>query len=99
MKDRTGVKDTCPLINEIISLIESSCSQENYIGYGEYKDAEAVLEDIRQMNSELRQLANEYIEKADDLEGEIKILNVEISILQDDKYELEQRIEKLEIEL
>lgn len=75
-RDKTEVPHTCPLINVVISAIES-VDWEDKPYYTENSLIE-TMEQIRGMNEKLREVANEFIDKADELEDEIFRLENEI---------------------
>lgn len=100
--DNAPVKETCPLIDDVKSVLF-------YLNDGEtpdIKDALDLLEKIRDANSKLREWGNEQYNRAEDLEkeyehkkgqleGEIKDLTKEVEELQEEVYDLKQEIREM----
>lgn len=73
-KDETGVSDTCPKINKIIDALRKSYANSQPIDFYVLNKCEAILEDIRQANGELRTIANQSMHETKDLESLIEIM-------------------------
>lgn len=88
---------TCPLIDKVIEFITDAeaYTEDNDFGKAKIEDLQAlydhiaeegygikaVLEEIREANSNLRQLAEHYNEEAEKLEEQVQELKEEISNL------------------
>jgi len=71
------IKESCPMINDVIKLIKWSYAKSEYIGYGDQNEALSTLEDIRQINCELREISKELLENVEYLEEQVYLLNNE----------------------
>lgn len=97
--DNTGVDQTCPLIDKVISLFESLSDFDMPDGYEEDKKVMIeTLEKIRSMNLELRNFGNKQYEELcemekdkDYYESRCRELENEVKYLQDDIKELSQK--------
>jgi len=102
MRDNTGVKQTCPYIDNVISWLDDICGtfeiKTDDIGKKE-KWCIEYLEEIRKMNSELRDIANEYIKKAEELEQENDKVSRDLNDAEKYIEELKSEIKQLEYEL
>ncbi len=103
-RDNAPVPHTCPMINEIISAIESIEWGED--SYWTKEELVEKMEKIRSANSKLRDWGNEKHTECDTLEDEKSDLEKDIRNLEDEKSNLErditelnQRIEELEYNL
>lgn len=85
--DNSGIKNTCPLIDQVIGFIDS-VDPEN-VGTGDIEEANRIMEEIRGMNQSLRDWGNDLCREKDELEND---LNKEIA-------RMEGKIESLESEL
>lgn len=70
-KDRTGIEETCPLINDVRDAVKSCYASEQAISLNEMRNIESTLEDIRQANGGLRTIALDSLSKIEDLEGDL----------------------------
>ena len=68
-RDNAPVSHTCPMINEVISVLES-LNQDDCSWYGE-EDVIDIMEKIREANDKLRCWWNEKHEECEELEGRI----------------------------
>ena len=96
-RDNSGIDNTCPKIDEVISAINS-------VDWGEdnYWDADRVIEimeQIRGANSNLRDWGNEMCRERDELQKEFDYLEKEKNNLQDEINHYEKQIKELEDEL
>ena len=62
-KDNSGIKETCPWIDEAIDVLEKSQCEYNY---SEVKEAIASLEKVRSANSDLRYWGNELYRQVEE---------------------------------
>lgn len=85
--DNSGIKNTCPLIDQVIGFIDS-VDPEN-VGTGDIEEANRIMEEIRGINQSLRDWGNDLCKEKDELEND---LNKEI-------VRMEGKIENLESEL
>ena len=102
-RDNAPVPHTCPMIDEIISAIDSIEWDETY---WTKKDLIETMEKIRKANDSLRNWGNDKHTECDelenqisDLEKDIKYKNEEIDDLKDEIKELKNEVSKLEDEL
>lgn len=88
---------TCPLIDKVIEFITDAeaYTEDNDFGSAKIEDLQAlydhiasegysikaVLEEIRQANSDLRELAEHYNDEAEKLDEQVQELKVEINNL------------------
>lgn len=102
-RDNSGIPNTCPKIDEVISAIKSvDWGDDNY---WDEKGLTEIMEKIRNANSELRDWGNEMNRERDDLQGLLDDLENENKKLKQDIesciYEikmLENKIESFEYE-
>jgi len=102
MSDKTGIKQTCPYIDDVISWLEYICDSfeiQTEDVNNRRKWCIEYLEEIRKMNSKLRDIANEHIDKSQDLEQENYKINDELTDANNRILELESEIKQLEYEL
>lgn len=92
-KDHSPVSHTCPMIDEVISAINSVDWEETY---WTNKGLIEVMEKIRSHNGALRDWGNEYCNKESDLVDELDELNRTIERLNDEVASLKQEIKDLE---
>lgn len=85
--DNSGIKNTCPLIDQVIGFINSVDPET--VGTGGIEEANRIMEEIRGMNQSLRDWGNDLCREKDELEND---LNKEIA-------RMEGKIENLESEL
>jgi predicted nuclease with TOPRIM domain len=93
-RDNSGISNTCPKIDEVISAINS-------VNWGEdsYWDANRVIEimeEIRKANSDLRDWGNQMCRERDELQDEFDYLKRENDKLQDDVNDYEKQVIELE---
>lgn len=92
--DNAPVKNTCPIIDDVINYIESFresfSNEDNDI---DFHFALGVMEDIRSANSELRDWGNDLYRELEELEQERNKL---IDQLDDSQSELEKANTKIE---
>lgn len=75
-RDYSDVPNTCPLIDEVISAINSVDWGED--NYWDAKTVVEIMEKIRKANSELREWGNALYREKDELEDEVKSLKNEL---------------------
>lgn len=113
-RDNAPVGHTCPLIDGIISRMESAVNEAEYI-YKNTEDEDAKdgsdsiihelsfaikeIEDIRSANSELRDWGNELHNRVEGLEEDIDDAIRDKEYLQEEIDDLKAKIEELEAEL
>lgn len=98
--DRTGVSDTCPIIDKVISAIYSADWSET----SESAElTEQMMEGIRSMNSELRDFGNQaavdrdhFENQVDDLERKLKSLQEDYDVLHSQYTDLANEYEALQ---
>lgn len=102
-RDNAPVPHTCPMIDKVISAINSVEWEDNYWSKDDLID---LMEDIRSANSTLRNWGNEkHLEcneledKIYDLEYDLKYKAEEIETLNNKINELEMVVSKLENEI
>jgi hypothetical protein len=88
-KDHSGIENTCPKINEVISAIESVNWDDNT--FWDAKIVTDILEKIREANQELRIWGNAVYAEKEDLESQVQHLEEEVARLKEDitHYEIE----------
>lgn len=87
MKDRTGIPNTCPLIDEVISAVSDLEDKETLV---------AILEQIRRHNTDLRDFGNEQYYLAEEREEEIDTLKGKVRNLEDDLEYTNKQLKELE---
>lgn len=87
------ISDTCPMLNKVKQIINDSYICDIAVGKYDKQNAEDLIEDIRQINYELRNIAKDAVDALESSEEQISKLEVEISILQDDIKELQNNQE------
>lgn len=111
--DKAPVGNTCPIIDSVISYMDSAKGEAEYIKANPEEDStnEAVniiselasaiseIENVRDANVELRQWGNDEYERADEAEGERGDAIRDKEYLEDEIEQLKARIEELEEEL
>lgn len=71
------IAETCPMINQVIDIIMESFCSETPIDKWDKDTAERLLEDIRQINYELRDCARDYLSERNQLQDELDDLKNE----------------------
>jgi hypothetical protein len=108
-RDNAPINNTCPVIDNIIGLMESARNEADYIKANpeedsteesgiildELFDAIKGMEDIRDANSELREWGNAEYERADNAESERDDAIREKEYLQEEIEGLKAEIEEL----
>ena len=96
-RDNSSVPQTCPVIDKVISFIESLDYED--LSTQSIKDAVNYMEEIRRMNSDLRDWGNDEYARAeeneaekDDLEYKYKSLLDEMDDLRKERDEMEEAI-------
>ncbi|MFA5403297.1 MAG: hypothetical protein WC358_00010 [Ignavibacteria bacterium] len=90
-RDNTGISQTCPLIDKVKDFIESETIEDvNISGILD------TLEEIRTMNTQLRDIACTNITKVAELENDVENKDDEIKRLESDNKEYQEEIKKLE---
>lgn len=75
LRDNSGIANTCPKIDEVISAIESvNWGEDNYWDANSVK---TIMEEIRKSNSDLRDWGNEMCRERDELQEQIDDLQKE----------------------
>lgn len=92
--DYTGVENTCPKIDEVISFINSIVIPED--SYHSKEDIIAIMERIRESNVELRNFGNQNYRELGEVETERNSLLNENKDLKSDIEDLKIEIEELE---
>jgi uncharacterized protein YoxC len=95
-RDNAPVPHTCPMIDEIISAIDSVDWEETYCTK---KDLIETMEKIRKANDSLRSWGNDKHIECEQLEKDIKYKDREIEGLVDEVKDLKHEVSKLEDEL
>lgn len=103
--DNAPIKNTCPIIDDVINYLHSIKSEAEYIKENPKENSSdeattildelfyaiSIMEDIREANATLRDWGNEEFERAEDAEEKIENAN---SMIQ----ELNEEIESLKSE-
>ena len=89
------VPDTCPMLNKILDIAKESFASEEPIGTYEFNQIESYVEDVRQINSELRGYATEYFDDKSKIEEELDDLKQKMSEYEERIAELENEIKEL----
>lgn len=92
MKDNSGIKQTCPSIDEVQTFIDSL----EEVPQSEKDAMTAILETVREANLNLREWGKEGHSKAESLEKELEKAKGEIEQLQEKINDLEESIQSLE---
>jgi len=95
--DASGIGQTCPKINEVISAIESVEWSENE--WWTEKMLVEIMEEIRKANSDLRDWGNDMCRERDDLQDENDNLESRIKDLKSDIMDYKNEIHNLESEI
>ncbi len=91
-----SIAETCPMINQVISIIDESFNSEAPIDKWDKDAAERLLEDIRQINYELRDCARDYLSERNQLQDELdELKNESYNYIED----LRSQIESLKDEI
>jgi len=85
------IKESCPMLNEILSDCKES---DEPLGKWVIRAIERNVEEIRQINSELRQLCQDARESLADLENQIENANDTIRDLENEVNYLNRQIEE-----
>lgn len=100
-RDQSGIPNTCPKIDEVISAIKSVGWSEDE--FHSEKCLIATMEEIRSANSSLRDWGNEQFSEKENAESdrdyhekEVAEKNEEIKNLKSEIKELENQIEQLQ---
>ena len=94
MRDNTGVKHTCPLIDEVIIFIDALCEdKETDPHHSEKTMMTNTMEKIRKANINLRDFGNEQFKRAEDLEEENERIKTVIERLREENKYLSERSE------
>ena len=80
-RDYAPVGNTCPMIDEVISAIESVDWSENT--FHTAQSVSEIMEKIRSANLELRNWGNDEFKRAEELEKDLDYANREIEQLKD----------------
>ena len=78
-RDYAPVGNTCPLIDEVISAIESADWSENT--FHTAQSVSEIMEKIRSANLELRNWGNDEFKRAEELDKDLDYANREIEQL------------------
>jgi len=105
MRDNAPIGNTCPMINNVIDVLNNldsydvNNSDELLEMQSEVKKGIEILEQIRSANSDLREWGNDLYCDKEDLEKENDNLKDEVSELQSKISQLESEIDEIQIEL
>lgn len=97
--DNAPVPQTCPKIDNVISIITDIYRADEPITKGELQNIEKLMEEIRSANSTLREWGNEQYEIAEELEKDRNYYQDEYEKYQLEASDLRQEIKELEREL
>jgi len=92
-RDYSGIDNTCPKIDEVISAIDSVNWDED--SYWDAKTVTEIMEQIRKANSDLRDWGNQMCRERDELQDEFDDLKRENDKLQDDVIYYEKQVKEL----
>jgi len=99
-RDNAPIKNTCPIIDDVVSYIDGFRREfSNDETEVDFKNALSVLEDVRRANSTLRDWGNEEYNRAEELEKERDELERENKTLKADVEYYEGKVKELEKEL
>jgi hypothetical protein len=87
------ISETCPMLNKVKQIINDSYIGDIAVDKYDKQNAEGLIEDIRQINYELRNIAKDAVDALESSEEQISKLEVEISVLQNDIQELQNNQE------
>jgi len=91
--DYTGVEQTCPTINSVRDWIEGGCDEDTM------ESTLKELEEIRQMNSDLRDFGNRQAEERDEMEKDRDYYQKRVDELEREVKNLESEVRELEKQL
>lgn len=98
--DNTGVNQTCPYIDEVRDFIEGvEWSDEEKDLEKQSKEACAMLEVIRQMNSDLRDFGNKQYDELYEMEKDRDYYEKRVRELENNIEHLQSDIKELQKEL
>ena len=102
-RDNSPVKNTCPIIDKVIDFIDSLDFEMDddmlEAFYQDCKYAKEHLEEIRKMNSELREWGNEKHNLCDEYEDTISDLERKVRELESDLDDCQKEVSDLQKEL
>jgi len=87
------IKESCPMLNDILWYCKKSKGSDEPLDKWDVNDIERNVEEIRQINSELRQLCQDARESLADLENQIENANDTIRDLENEVESLKRQIE------
>ena len=96
-RDNSGIDNTCPKIDEVISAIESVSWDED--NYWDAKTVTEIMEKIRKANSDLRDWGNQMCRERDELQDQYDDLEKENKNLKSDIDYYVKKVKELESEI
>lgn len=97
-KDNSPVPQTCPLIDNVISIVDTIYRYYEAVTIKEKEEIESVMEKIRKANSDLREWGNEMCNEKEELENTLEDKERYINKLETENKELKERVEYLELQ-
>lgn len=112
-RDNAPIGHTCPIIDDVIALMENAKSEAEWMNKNPDEDSASesnmiidflsdairTIEKVREANETLRDWGNDLYEELDNANKEISELEEENSELGDRISELEQKVDDLEYDL
>lgn len=97
--DHSGVKYTCPLIDEVISAVKSIPAEVYEYTYWTEKRLIEILEEIRTANSTLRDYGNCLFDDKENLESDVDYFKNKKEYLEELVSDMKKEITELEKQL
>lgn len=93
-RDNSGIDNTCPKIDEVISAVNSVNWDED--NYWDAKKVIEIMEEIRKANTDLREWGNQMYRERDELQDQLDDLERENKDLKSNIDEFEMQVNELE---
>lgn len=102
-KDNSYVPQTCPMIDQVIRMVNHAANSEEPMSGSENNEIEKLMENIRSANSDLRDWGNgkyneayEFEKDNDSLKDQVSELEQEIKRLKEEVKDLEEQLSAVE---
>jgi predicted nucleic acid-binding Zn-ribbon protein len=89
-RDYSGIQNTCPKINEVISAIESDMPDDSY---HTKKELVGIMEELRTANLQLRTWGNDLYREKNVLEKELESSKREFDSLKDELQDIQSQLQ------